>query len=262
MTTRPAALVLALTLGAFPAFAQETPTPPAAGSDEIPLNTLYKDLAAHNRYPAVTGLKQATADVTCDIFSQVVAAFPEAADKPVAVKFQWSRPSEDVLPKKDFRVTGVPDGLTDLTSRGDRIWQEARDFVIVDPVYWTIASTDAKAVKKDDTIVVTGTAANPGGPIKSLDVKINASDYRVERMAMDLGQAKLTIEMTSKKVGDLWGIEKEVLTYPQYRKVVTYEYTQAGQYWLPSKMSIQYLDGEGKELAPTYNFTFSNWQVS
>ncbi len=254
MTIRPAALTLALMLGAFPAFAQETP--------EIPLNTLYKDLAAHNRYPAVTGLKDATADVTCDIFTQVVAAFPEAAEKPVTVKFHWSRPSEDVLPKKEFVVSGVPDGLTDLTSRGDRIWQEARDFVIIDPIYWTIASTDAKAVKQDGTIVVTGNASKPGGPIKSLEVRIKADDYKVEKMAMDLGQAKLTIEMTSTKVGDLWGIQKEVLTYPQYRKIVTYEYTQAGQYWLPSKMSIQYLDGEGKELAPTYNFTFSNWQAS
>jgi len=262
MTIRPTALALALALGAFAVYAQETPTTPAAGSDEIPLNTLYRSLAEHNRYPAVTGLTQAQADVTCDIFSQVVAAFPEAADKPVAVKFSWSRPSEDVLPTKKFVVTGVPDGLTDVTSRGDRIWQEAQDFVIIDPVYWTIAGTQAKAVRKDGKIVVTGTAANPAGPIKSLDVRINADDYRVEKMSMDLGQAKLTIETTSRKLGDLWGVEKTVLTYPQYRKVVKYQYTQAGQFWLPSTMSIEFLDAEGKELAPTYNFTFTNWKTN
>src|SRR5437667_342018 len=75
-------------------------------ADDVKLPDLEKHLAEKNYYPALEGLKDAQADVKCNIFDQVRAAFPDAADKPIAVKFYWSRPSPDVAPKKKFAVNG------------------------------------------------------------------------------------------------------------------------------------------------------------
>lgn len=255
-------LALAATLGAIPAIGQEPPPEGQTGPEELQLTELYRSLADHNRYPAVTGLKDAQADVKSGIFDTVVAAFPDAVTQPITVKFYWSRPSEEVAPKKKFAVTGIPDGLADLKTRSDAIFGEAQDFVISDPVYWTIANSQAKAVKNGGEIVATGTAASPADPIKSLMVKIDAASYEVRRMEMDLGQAKLTIEMKNKDLGGKWAPEQTTVSYPQYRKIVRYEYTQVGEYWLPSKISIDFLGLDGKELQPTFEYEFSGWKVN
>src|SRR5262245_46036349 len=84
-------------------------------AEDVPLPALYKSLAEKNYYPVVEGLKDAQVDVKCNILDQVVAAFPEAAGKPIAVKFFWARPGE-AAPQKKFVISGIPENLTDLSN--------------------------------------------------------------------------------------------------------------------------------------------------
>lgn len=262
---------LGLALAVSLASAQETPppqqpaapaAPPASGAQEVPLPALYKSLAEKNHYAVVEGLKSAQADVKCGILDTVIAAFPDAAGKPIAVKFYWSRPDENSAPKKKFVVSGVPEALTDLSTRAAAIFKEAEDFVINNPDYWAIVNTDAKAVSEGGKIVVTGVAKNPADAVKKVMMDISAADYRVTRTQMDLGQASIEIGMTGKDLGGKWGIESTTLSYPQYKKVVKFEYVETGGFWLPAKMSIEFLGLDGKELQPTFHYEFSNWQVN
>ncbi|HET9481389.1 MAG TPA: hypothetical protein VFP98_06500 [Candidatus Polarisedimenticolia bacterium] len=266
MKTPLRALVFAfLAAGLFAAvpFAQEA-QPPAAGAagGEIPLNALYKSLAEKNHYLVAEGLTSAMADVKCGILDQVIAAFPEAADQPIAVKYYWTRPSEDAMPQKKFVMTGAPPTLADQATRANVIFATGQDFVISDPVYWTIANTNAKAVQEGDQITVTGTATDPSHPIKGLKVAIKAETYQVQTVEMDLGQARVTMESTTKDLGGKWGTDTLTINHPQGRTVVKYEHAQVDAFWLPSKVTIESLGPDGKETQPPFVFDFSNWQVN
>jgi len=239
-----AALIAALVLGA--------PAMPTHAED-IKLTDVYKKLAEKNNYPVVLGLRKATADVTCNVLSQVVGAFPEAAGADVKVAYSWSRPSEDVAPDKSFRVTGIPDGLTDLTNRANVILQQAKDFVIEDPVYWTIAQTEARASGGSGTITVTGS----GPQISNLTVKIDEQTWQVHMMELEVGGSEITFEITSENLGGRWGTKSLLLTHPQATRLVTYEYTKVDGFWLPRKISLEF---KGTE-EPTFVYEFSNWRV-
>lgn len=253
MTQRTALLAVALLLAAGA-------VPPAMAED-VPLPALYKSLAEKNYYPVVEGLKDAQADVKCNILDQVVAAFPDAAGKPIAVKFFWARPGE-AAPQKKFSITGIPDGLTDLSNRAKQIFARPEGLVITDPVYWTIETTQAAADKTDTGITVTGTAKNASDALKKLVVKIDSATYQVKRMEMDLGQAQAGVDITSKDLGGKWGAESMVTSNPQYRETVKYEYSQVEGFWLPTKITVDYQSPDGKSLSPTFVYDLSNWQVN
>ncbi|MFQ5700367.1 MAG: hypothetical protein ACE5HU_00805 [Acidobacteriota bacterium] len=222
-------------------------------AEDVPLEGLYKMLAEKNNYPVVQGLRGARADVKCNILDQVVAAFPEAAGQPITVKFTWSRPSDDAWPEKRFTVSGIPEGLTDLAQRAEKIFQEPKDFVIVDPVYWTIAQTEAQAVEQDGAITVSG----HGQQIQDLEVEIDGATYKVQKVVMEVGGSKISFEMTSEDLGGRWGVKSLVLTNPQATRLINYEYTKVDDFWLPSKISFEY---KGTE-EPTFIYEFSNWRV-
>jgi hypothetical protein len=247
MTSKSAAAaalaVFALMVAPVPTWTQE----------EIKLDALYKDLASHNNYPVAQGLKRATADVSCNVLTQVVGAFPEAAGAPVKVTYTWSRPSESSWPEKKFEVTGIPAGLADLSKRADMIFQEPKDFVIEDPVYWTIAQTEASARQDGNRITVTGS----GAQITSLRVDIDQATHQVQKMVMKVGDAEIVFEMTREKVGERWGVKSLVLTNPQATRLITYEYAEVNGFWLPRKISLEYKG----TTEPTFVYEFSNWRV-
>lgn len=224
-----------------------------AQNGELKLNDLYKKLAERNNYPVVQGLRQATAEVSCGLLDQVIGAFPEAAGASVKVTYTWSRPSEDVAPTKKFTISGIPEGLTDLSSRANIIFQQAQDFVIEDPIYWTIAQTQASASQNAGTITVTGS----GQQISSLIVKIDEQTYQVHMMELTVGGSDITFEMTSEDLGGRWGTKSLILTHPQATRVVQYEYAQVQGFWLPSKITLEF---KGTE-EPPFVYEFSNWQV-
>ena len=231
-------------------------------AEEIPLPKFYKSLADKNHYPLAEGLTSAQADVTCNIFDQVKAAFPDVADKPVTVKFFWSRPDPNGAPKMKFGAAGIPDTLTDLTNRFNLVFQPVTEFVIPSPIYWTFEQTAVKVNNDAGKIAVIGEAKTPQSPIKKLTADVDAASYQVSRMLLDLGQAQITFEMTGKDLGGKSGIETETISYPQYKRVLKFEYTQVETYWLPSKITLDNLGPDGKQLEPTYEFSFTNWQVN
>jgi len=233
-----------------------------AVAEEIPLNKLYKSLADKNHYPVAEDLTSAQADVKCNIFDQVLAAFPDAAAKPVTVKFFWARPSPQAAPQQKFAAVGMPDGVADLAKRFDLVFQPVTEFVIPSPIYWTFDQTAAKATSEGGKITVAGDAKSPQGPIKKLTAEIDATSYQVSKMQLDLGQAQIGFEMTGKDLGGKLGIETETITYPQFKRVLKFEYAQVDKYWLPSKLTLDNLGTDGKQLEPTYVFEFSNWQVN
>jgi len=230
-------------------------------AEDVALPTLYKNLADKNHYALVEGLKEASADVKCSILDQLVAAFPDAAGKPIAVKYTWSRPDPNAAPTKKMTVTGVPDSTPDLVTRLTNLFKEAEDFVIPDPPYGTILGTEATATSEGGKITVKGTAKAPADPIKNLLVEVDAATFQVLKMDMDLGQAHVVIETTYKDQGGKWVIDTNSIQYPQYKKVIKYEYAQAGEFWLPSKLSIDFLGADGKSLQPTFVYDFTNWQA-
>jgi len=236
-----AATLLALGLAA-PAIAQE-----------VDLTALYRDLASNNNYPVAQGLMRATADVSCNVLQQVVGAFPEAAGAPVKVTYSWSRPSESAPPEKKFEVTGIPAGLADLSKRADMIFQAPKEFVIEDPVYWTIAQTTATAKQDGSKITVTGA----GAQITSLRVDIDQATHQVQKIVMKVGDAEYTFEMTREKVGSRWGVKSLVLTAPQATRLITYEYAEVNGFWLPKKISLEYKG----TTEPTFVYEFTNWRV-
>lgn len=231
-------------------------------AEEIPLPKFYKSLADKNHYPAAESLTSAQADVKCNIFDTVVAAFPDAAGKPIAVKFFWSRPDPNGAPKMKFAVTGIPDTLTDLTNRSNLIFQPVTEFVIPSPIYWTFEQTTVKAISEGGKIAVTGEPKSAQSPIKKLTADVDAASYQVSKMQLDLGQAQVSFEMTYKDLGGKWGIEKETIALPQGKRVIKFEYAQVENYWMPSKMSVDNIGPDGKQPDPTYVFDFSNWQVN
>lgn len=230
-------------------------------AQDVPLPALYKSLADRNHYALVEGLKEANADVKCGILDQLVAAFPDAAGKPIAVKYTWSRPDPNAAPTRKMAVSGIPETLPDLVSRAANLFKEAEDFVIPDPPYGTILGTDATASNEGGKITVKGNAKNAADPIKHLVVEVDGATYKVLKMDMDLGQARIVIETTNKDLGGKWGVEATSIQYPQYKKVLKYEYIQADGFWLPSKISIDFLGADGKSLQPGYVYDFSNWKV-
>ena len=234
---------------------------PALAAD-LALPALYKSLAEKNHYPAAEGLKDAQANVKSNILEQLVAAFPDAAGNPISVKYVWNKAGTDAAPTKKFAVTGIPAALTDLSTRAAATFKEAEDFVVADPVYWTIANTDAKAVNEAGKITVTGSAKGATDPIKQLIVDIDGASYQVHKVDMDLGQAHVIIEQTGKDFGGKLGIESTTVSYPQYKKTLKFEYVQVETFWLPSKITIDYIGLDGKSLQPTFTFEFSNWQVN
>jgi len=238
--------------------------PGLALADEVPLNDLYKSLAEKNYYVAVEGLTNATAQVKCNILDQVVAAFPGAADKPIAVTFSWERPSEDAWPQKSLKVTGIPADLTDLTARANLIFQGRlqQDLVLEDPVYWTIASTDATAVADSGTITVTGAARNPSDAIKKLTVQIDEPTFKVEKMTMDLGNAEASfVRKSTKQLDGKWAVDSLVVSTPQGTRTLNYEYTQVDGIWLPSKITVDYKAPDGQAPEPTFVYEFNDWKV-
>ncbi len=234
-----------------------------ARAEEVVLNALYKSLAERNHYPAAEGLVDARADVKCNILDQVVAAFPGVDAGPVSVTYSWSRPDPEGWPTKGFSVKGIPADQTDLAKRANMIFsgQGQEDLVIEAPVYWTIATTEATAVNDGGTIKVTGLARSSSDPIKKLTVEIETGTYKVRKIVMDLGAEQATIELTSKEVGGKWGVASSVLTRAQFKRVMNYEYTQIGEIWLPSKISVDYQGLDGTALEPTYIYEFANWKV-
>src|SRR5215813_1924149 len=123
--------LLALTMAMMPVVILIA-APPAMAED-VPLNKLYKSLADKNHYPVAEDLTSAQADAKCNIFDQVVAAFPDAATKPVTVKFFWSRPNPQAAPQQKFAASGMPDGVADLAKRFDLVFQPVTEFVIPSP---------------------------------------------------------------------------------------------------------------------------------
>src|SRR6185369_1356470 len=99
---------------------------------------------------------------------------------------------------KKMTVTGVPETLPDLVTRTTTLAKAAEEFVIPDPSYATILSTEA-------------TATNEG------------ATWQVLKMDLDLGQAHILIETTYKDLGGKWGVETTTIQYPQYKKVIKYE---------------------------------------
>lgn len=234
-----------------------------AAAEEVPLNTLYRSIAEKNYYPAVEGLKTATADVTCSVFDTVVAAFPDVDKTAINVTFSWSRPTQEVAPEKKFTVEGIPAEQSDLANRAQLIFKGRgqEDMVIEQPIYWTIETTEATAMADGGTITVTGEAKNPASQLKGLTVTINESDYKINKMVMDLGGSEASIDMTSTDLGGKWGVGSSILTTPQYKRVMQYEYTQVDGFYLPSKISVDYQGLDGSALEPTYVYEFSNWSV-
>jgi hypothetical protein len=222
-------------------------------AEEVSLPDLYKNLAEKNNYPAVRGLVTANADVKCNILDQVVGAFPEAADQPIGVRFNWSRPTQNDWPQSSFAVNGIPDGLTDLVDRAGKIFQGRERFVIEDPVYWIIGLTQASAVEQNGTITVTG----QGEEITHLTVEIEGATYKVHKILMEMGGSQTAIEMTREDLGGRWGPKSLVLTDPTKTLVIDYEYTQVESFWLPAKMSVEF---KGTE-EPPYVYEFSNWKI-
>jgi hypothetical protein len=231
-------------------------------AEDLPLATLYKNLADKNHYAVVEGLTSAQADVKCGILDQLVAAFPDAAGKPIAIKYTWSRPDLNAAPSHKVTITGIPEGLTDLSTRAAALFKEAEDFVIPDPPYGPIVATDATAVNEGGKVTVKGTAKSPSDQVKGLVAEIDGTTWQFRKIDLDLGQAHVIIETTSKDLGGKWGIESTAVQYPQYKKVITFEYVQSGEFWLPSKMSIDFLGADGKPVQPTFVYEFSNWQAS
>jgi hypothetical protein len=251
MKTRHTAVALALMTAALAV--------PVARAQEIPLSDLKKSLVEKNYYPSLEGLKDAQADVKCNILDQVASALQSGS--PVTVKYYWSRPGPDVAPKKKFVVSGVNDNA-DLTSRSNQIFAGKEDLVINAPVYETIETTDAKAVNEGGKVLVTGGAKDAASPIKNLKVEIDATTWQVGRMEMDLGAAQATVEITSKDLGGKWGVETTTINTPQVKQVIKFEYAQTDGFWLPSKITIDYQGADGKALSPTFQYDFSNWQVN
>ena len=243
-TTFPVVALIAVSAGllAAPAF-----------SEEVDLSVLYKDLAEANNYPVVQGLVGATAEVTCNIMDQVTAAFPEAAGAPIKVTFNWERADENSWPQKGFEVTGIPDGLTDLSNRAQRIFTDPQNYVIEDPVYWTIAQTQASATNSGDAITVTGT----GDQISSLTVDIDAATNSVRKMVMEVGGTQYSFEMTREQMGDKWVVKSLVVVDPQATRSIKYEYAEVDGFLLPTKMSVEYTGTE----EPVFEYEFKNWQV-
>lgn len=230
-----------------------------AWADEVPLADLKKNLLEKNYYPSQEGLKDAQADVKCNILDQVASALQSGS--PVTVKYYWSRPSPDVAPKKKFALSGIQENA-DLTNRANQIFAGKEDLVINAPVYETIETTNAKAVNEGGKVTVTGAAKDASSPVKSLKVEIDAATWQVARMEMDLGAAQATVEMTSKDLGGKWGVESTTINTPQVKQVIKFEYAQTEGFWLPSKITIDYQGADGKALSPTFQYDFSNWQVN
>ena len=236
---------LAVMLTPAPSWTQETP--------EIKLDALYKQLADNNNYPVTQGLKKATADETCNVLQTVMSAFPEAAGAAVKVTYSWSRPSENAVPEKKFEVTGIPESLADLSKRANLIFAESKEFVIEDPVYWTIAQTQASAKQEGNKITVTGA----GQQITDLKVDIDQATHQVQKIVIKAGGAEYSFDMTREKVGTRWGVKSLVLTAPQATRLITYEYAEVNGFWLPKKISLEYKG----TTEPTFVYEFSNWRV-
>jgi len=235
---------------------------PAALAQEIPLPELQKKLAEKNYYASLEGLKDAQADVRCNIMDQLVAAFPDAAGKPIAVKYYWSKPAPEIAPKKKFVISGIPAEMADLAGRAQQIFQGKEDLVINAPVYETIETTNAQAMTEGAKVKVVGEAKTPADQLRKLQVEIDAATWQVQKMEMDLGQAQATVEMVSQDLGGKWGVESTVVSSPQVKQVMKFEYAQVDGFWLPSKISLDYQGPDGKPLATTFVYDFSNWQVN
>ena len=231
---------------------------PSVPSAQVPeIKQLSKELDGRNNYPALQGLKSATADVSCNILNQVVSAFPEAASAQVRVTFSWSRSSDDAWPETKFEISGVPKGQADLDRRVEvirSVLQHSKAVVIEDPVSWTIGQTKANATQEGGRITVTGT----GAQITNLKVEIDQATHQVQNMVMTANGAEYSFEMTREKVGDRWGVKSLVLSEPQTTRLINYEYAEANGFWLPKKIALEY---KGTQ-EPAYVFEFSNWRVT
>jgi hypothetical protein len=231
-------------------------------AEDLPLPTLYKNLADRNHYAVAEGLKEAQADVKCGILDQLIAAFPDAAGKPITVKYTWSRPDPNAAPTRKFVISGIPETVPDLTSRASTLFKENEDFVIPDPDYAPIVSTNATAANEAGKVTVKGTAKSPSDQIKGLVAEIDATTWQFKKIDLDLGAAHVIIETTRKDLGGKWGVETSTIQFPQYKKVIRYEYAQAGEFSLPSKLTVELVGPDGKELRPSYVYEFSNWQAT
>ncbi|MGH9868896.1 MAG: hypothetical protein ACREAA_12120 [Candidatus Polarisedimenticolia bacterium] len=233
---------------------------PAARAQNLDMEELRKNLREKNYYPSLEGLKDAQADVKCNILDQVAGAL--APGTAVTVKFYWSRPSPEAGPKKKFVVSGVPADNADLNNRSNQIFAGKEDLVINAPVYETIDTTNATAVNEGGKVMVTGEAKDASSPIKKLKVEIDGTTWQVGKMEMDLGAAQAVLEMTSKDLGGKWGVESTTVSTPQLKQVMKFEYAQVEGFWLPSKLTIDYQGPDGKSLSPIFQYDFSNWQVN
>ncbi len=253
MTTRTpvaAALMAVLMAGASPALAEEVQT-----------TKLYKDLADKNHYPVAEGLTSAQADAKCSLMEQLVGAFPDAAGKPIAVKYYWHRPSPEAMPAAKFVISGIPENLTDLSNRVNTVFGRATDFVVAAPIYWTFEQTAVSASNAEGKITVNGAHKDPS-PIKGLVAEIDGSTMQVKSMTLDAGQAKIDFSMTYKDLGGKWGLESYTITYPQYKQALSFEYGQVEAFWLPTKLTLELQGPDGKPLEPASVYEFTNWQVN
>ncbi|HKY33862.1 MAG TPA: hypothetical protein VJV23_15125 [Candidatus Polarisedimenticolia bacterium] len=231
-------------------------------AEQVPTTKLYKDLADRNRYPAAEGLTSAQADAKCNIMEQLVAAFPDAAGKPIAVKFYWSRPSAEAAPQMKFVISGIPENLTDLSNRANTVFQRATEFVVASPIYWTFEQTAVTADDAAGKITVTGAPKDAGAQIKGLTAEVDGATMQVKTMTLDLGQAKIGFDMTYEDLGGKWGLDNYTISFPQYKQVLNFEYAQVESFWLPSKLTLELQGPDGKPLEPTSIYEFSNWQVN
>ncbi len=234
---------------------------PVRAQEEIPLNKLYKDLADRNRYPAAEGLKEASADVKCNITEQLVAAFPDAAGKPITIKYTWSRPDENSAPAAKFTVSGVPESVSDLATRLNNLFAVINP-VLVDPIWWEFGALDMKATKQGEAIALVGVPKS-AGVVKQLSVDVEASTMKVRKVTYDIEGGQLKVEFSSKDLGGKWGAEKKSIIRPAGAQVFSFEYAQVDSFWLPSKVTFDQTKPDGSPLGdPQYVYEFSNWQVT
>lgn len=225
-------------------------------AQELPLATLYKNLAEKNYYPALEGLTSAQADVTSNILDHLVATFPDPTGKPLGVKFYWSKVSPDSALKRKFAFIGAET----LTTKAKQRFQIAPDDVINAPIHETMQI--AKATIAAGRIRVTAQAPD----IKGMVLDIDRSTWQVQKMEADLGVAKGVFEVTSKVLGGKWVVDSTVFSAPPYKRIVKYEYTQVEGFWLPSRISVDsgiwFEERNGTKLLPPFVFDFSGWQLN
>ena len=166
-------------------------------AEDLPLVMLYKKLAEKNYYPALEGLKDAQADVKSNLLDHLVAVFPDAAGKPIAVKFYWSKASPEAVPKQKFVFIGPEN----LSGKWRQRWQITPDVVVSAPIYETMKITNATT--EAGKVTVTALPKNPS-ETKRIILEIDASNWQV-RKETDFGEAQTVVEMTTKDLGGKGG---------------------------------------------------------